>query len=85
MYERHQPSPRKVCPTAPRCRLPEVADGPAPLDAEPAETAGSDTADTDLLAFKVFMKRNLRNQAPPTDLLAGIRARVAAARPDAAR
>ena len=50
-------------------QLPEVAEHPqAPQDA-----AGL----ADLAAFKVLLKRNLRHEAPPADLLGDIRARIA--------
>jgi hypothetical protein len=60
-------------------QLPEVA------DREPAVPAGEgldlsiepQTEDlVDLKAYKVFMKRNLKWQAPPADLLANINARL---------
>jgi hypothetical protein len=60
-------------------QLPEVA------DREPAVPAGEcldlsidpQTEDlVDLKAYKVFMKRNLKWQSPPVDLLANINARL---------
>ena len=60
-------------------QLPEV------VDREPEVPAGEcldlsidpKTEDlTDLTAYKVFMKRNLKWQAPPVDLLANINARL---------
>lgn len=60
-------------------QLPEVA------DREPAVPAGEcldlsidpQTEElADLTAYKVFMKRNLKWQAPPVDLLANLNARL---------
>ena len=52
-------------------RLPEVADLPQDTTPEPGHTL------SDLAAFKVMLKRNLRHETPPADLLGNIRARVA--------
>ncbi len=48
--------------------LPEVADLPSGEEADRL---------SDEAAFAVFMKRNLRPQAPPPELLGDIRARIA--------
>ncbi len=58
-------SPRRPSPTRP---LPEVADLPP----------GAETGQLpEVATFKVFLKRNLRPQAPPAELLGDIRARIA--------
>ena len=76
MFPNH-PSRQGATPRPPR-RLPEVA--------EPAchsEALDSDTSRlTDEAAFKVLLKRNLRPQAAPPELLGDIRARIAKLRAD---
>lgn len=48
--------------------MPEVADTPTgPCD---SDSLG------DVAAFKVLLKRNLRHQAPPADLIGKIRGRI---------
>lgn len=69
MFNPSHPS-RNHTPRPDSCRLPEVADAPQ-QEGEPAEELLY--ADTDLATFKVFIKRNLRPQSPPDDLLARIR------------
>ncbi|WP_116127384.1 hypothetical protein [Lewinella sp. IMCC34183] len=61
--------------TSPEARLPEVAEAASKENC-------SDTL-TDLAALKVFLKRNLRHEEPPVDLLADIRARIADLREEA--
>ena len=64
----HRPSSRT---------LPEVAEPECPQDEHsPVDT----TSLTDEVAFRVLLKRNLRPQAPPPELLGDIRARIAALR-----
>ena len=51
--------------------LPEVAD----RQREESQCCDSEGLD-DVAAFKVFLKRNMRHEAPPADLLGNIRARI---------
>ena len=61
-------------------RLPEVAEpSSCPEGCEP--TTDADHL-TDEAAFKVLLKRNLRPQAPPAELLGDIRTRIAKLRAD---
>lgn len=69
----NHPNPPRDHISRPECRLPEVADSPQ-REGEPAESI--QYPNTDLATFKVFLKRNLRPQSPPADLLATIRTRI---------
>ena len=51
--------------------LPEVA------EPQPDQSQRDSDALGDVAAFKVFLKRNLRHQAPPADLLGKLRGRIA--------
>ena len=51
--------------------LPEVAEPHTDEPLRDSDTLG------DVAAFKVFLKRNLRHQAPPADLLGKLRGRIA--------
>lgn len=72
MFHNHHSAPQGR-PSITNGRLPGVAEDAqqAPEEQEPTAPAAADLA-----VFKVFLKRNLRPQAPPADLLAGIRARL---------
>jgi len=73
MLNHRNPSRRRhhVPPT--ECPLPEVADTPWAVGQHDDD---KQYAETDTASFKVFLKRNLRSQSPPADLLSGIRARI---------
>jgi|GEM_PF-1936903 len=61
-------------------KLPEVADREPGVPAGECLDLSIDPATediTDLKSYKVFMKRNLKWQAPPVDLLANIQAGIA--------
>ncbi|MCP9237208.1 hypothetical protein [Lewinella sp. JB7] len=71
MYNKqNQSSPGK--PGQAGHRLPEVAD----QHPTGGDTGASTDAGSDLASFRVFLKRNMRPQAPPPDLLNDIRARI---------
>ncbi|PPK84079.1 hypothetical protein CLV84_4229 [Neolewinella xylanilytica] len=66
MFNKHSSSNRR--PHRTDNPLPEVADTPTgPCD---SDSLG------DVAAFKVLLKRNLRHQAPPADLIGKIRGRI---------
>ena len=71
MLNPQHPAPRKGR-TSSDCTAPEVAEAPVTGQHD----SNPDYGDTDLATFKVFLKRNLRPQAPPTDLLGKLRARI---------
>ncbi|MBB4077446.1 hypothetical protein GGR28_000047 [Lewinella aquimaris] len=76
MYNECNPSPNGT-PSRPGHRLPEVVEHQSTTgEHDPPSTY----AETDLASFKVFLKRNMRNQAPPAGLLDDIRARIAGIR-----
>lgn len=68
MFNQHSPSNER--PRRPERILPEVAD--PHCEGKDRDSDGLDN----LAAFKVFLKRNLRHEAPPADLLGNIRGRI---------
>ncbi|WP_420459872.1 hypothetical protein [Neolewinella sp.] len=54
--------------------LPEVAESECPTSADEPGRATARLSDE--AAFKVLLKRNLRPQSPPPELLGAIRARI---------
>ena len=76
MFPNH-PSRQGATPRPPR-RLPEVADPEGPGEEPRPDTSRL----SDEAAFKVLLKRNLRPQAAPPELLGDIRARIAKLRAD---
>lgn len=54
----------------PQRKLPEVA------EQSPCTPDADSNPSSDLAAFKVFLKRNMRSTAPPDDLLGKIRGRI---------
>ncbi|CAH1002211.1 hypothetical protein LEM8419_03128 [Neolewinella maritima] len=75
MFPSHPP--RNGAPYRPGRTLPEVAEPDCPQDEQLDSSSLTDEA-----ALKVLLKRNLRPQAPPPDLLGTIRARIAGLRAD---
>ncbi|WP_116108300.1 hypothetical protein [Lewinella sp. IMCC34191] len=74
MFNSHSPSNERKQRT--ERILPEVAD----RQSQPV-CSDSDQLD-DVAAFKVFLKRNMRHEAPPADLLGNIRARIREMNPE---
>ncbi len=68
MFNKH--SSRNCRPETTEPKLPEVADQQSNYPNRDSDNVG------DVAAFKVFLKRNLRHQTPPADLLGKIRGKI---------